>query len=210
VKKSVALAVGTNPALTTVLDTGAPLSANRPEGGRREYLTEDDVNRLIAAARRGSNGDRDAAMILTCYTHGLRVSELINLQWRQIDLDSGRIEVIRLKGSENGVQPLRGIEVRALRKLRRAQPSGSRFVFITKAGGPMTRNTFFKILVRAGAAAGISDVHPHLLRHGTGFRLVNQGLDTLALAAYLGHRSVQNTKRYAKMNATRFDGLWKD
>ena len=74
----------------------------------------------------------------------------------------------------------------------------------------MTRNTFFKILARAGAAAGIGDVHPHLLRHGTGFRLVNQGLDTLALAAYLGHRSVQNTKRYAKMNATRFDGLWKD
>ena len=101
-RKSAALAVGTNPARTTVLDTGAPLSANRPEGGRREYLTEDDVNRLIAAARRGSNGDRDAAMILTCYTHGLRVSELINLQWRQIDLDAGRIEVIRLKGSETG------------------------------------------------------------------------------------------------------------
>jgi len=109
------------------------LSANRPESGRREYLTEDDVNRLIAAARRGSNGDRDAAMILTCYTHGLRVSELINLQWRQIDLDAGRIEVIRLKGSENGVQPLRGIEVRALRKLHRAQPSGSRFVFLKGA-----------------------------------------------------------------------------
>jgi integrase len=156
------------------------------------------------------HGDRDAAMILVCYTHGLRVSELINLQWRQIDLDAGRIEVIRLKGSENGVQPLRGVEIRALRKLRRAQPAGSRFVFMTSRGGPMTRNAFFKILARAGEAAGIGGVHPHLLRHGTGFRLVNQGLDTLSLAAYLGHRQVQNTKRYAKMNATRFDGLWKD
>jgi type 1 fimbriae regulatory protein FimB/type 1 fimbriae regulatory protein FimE len=60
------------------------------------------------------------------------------------------------------------------------------------------------------AASGIEDVHPHLLRHGTGFKLVNQGLDTLSLAAYLGHRNVQNTQKYTKMSSTRFDGLWTD
>ena len=207
-RKSMALAARTNPAPTIVLDNVGPLTDNHP-GLRRTYLTEDEVNRLIAAAKSGANAERDGAMILVCYTHGLRVSELINLQWRQVDLDAGRIEIIRLKGSENGVQPLRGVEIRALRKLRRAQAAGQRFVFTTR-GGPMTRNTFFKLLARAGKAAGIDDVHPHLLRHGTGFRLVNQGLDTLALAAYLGHRQVQNTKRYAKMNAMRFDGLWKD
>ena len=205
-RKSAALVARTNPAPAIVLDNAGPRPDNHP-GLRRTYLTEDEVNRLIGAAKNGANGERDAAMILVCYTHGLRVSELINLQWRQVDLDAGRIEIIRLKGSENGVQPLRGVEIRALRKLRRAQATGQRFVFTTNRGGPMTRNTFFKLLARAGKAAGIDDVHPHLLRHGTGFRLVNQGLDTLALAAYLGHRQVQNTKRYAKMNATRFDGL---
>jgi integrase len=188
--------------------------ADEDPAPRRAYVTEDEVDRLIAAAKtnskRGANGERDATMILVCYTHGLRVSELVHLQWRQLDLDAGRIEVIRLKGSENGIQPLRGVEIRALRKLRITQPAGSRFVFITNRRGPMTRDAFYKLFARVARAAGITDVHPHLLRHGTGFRLVNQGLDTLALAAYLGHRQVQNTKRYAKMNATRFDDLWKD
>jgi len=63
---------------------------------------------------------------------------------------------------------------------------------------------------RSQGRARLADVHPHLLRHGCGFKLVNQGIDTLSLAAYLGHRQVQNTARYAKMNATRFDGLWRD
>ena len=51
---------------------------------------------------------------------------------------------------------------------------------------------------------------PHLLLHACGFELVNQGMDALSLAAYLGHRQVQNTASYAKMNAQRFDGLWRD
>ena len=129
---------------------------------------------------------------------------------RQIDLDAGRLRVIRLKGSDDSVHPLGGREIRALRKLRRGQPVGSRFVFVTSRGGPMTRNGFFKILAKAGQAVGMPDIHPHLLRHGTGFKLVNDGMDTLSLAAYLGHRNVQNTARYAKMDARRFDGLWKD
>ena len=49
-----------------------------------------------------------------------------------------------------------------------------------------------------------------LLRHGCGFKLVNQGTDTRSLAAYLGHRNMQNTARYTKMSAKRFDGLWRD
>jgi len=83
-------------------------------------------------------------------------------------------------------------------------------VFVTSRRGPMTRNGFFKLLAKAAGRAGIADVHPHLLRHATGFRLVNQGIDTLSLAAYLGHANVQNTKRYARMDAARFDGLWRD
>jgi len=74
----------------------------------------------------------------------------------------------------------------------------------------MTRQAFDKRLRASGAKAGIADVHAHLLRHGCGHRLVNTGMDTLSLAAYLGHANVQNTKRYAKMNASRFEGLWQD
>jgi integrase len=185
---------GTKPAPSTVLDT------------KREYLTEDEVERLIRAAE----NQRDRTMILMGYRHGLRVSELIGLQWSQIDLDAGRIRVRRAKGSDDSVQPLGGREVRGLRKLRRTQPVGSRFVFLTRLGGPMTRNAFYKILEKAGRAAGLEGVHPHLLRHGCGFKLVNDGMDTLSLAAYLGHRQLANTRRYTKMSAARFENLWRD
>jgi site-specific recombinase XerD len=118
--------------------------------------------------------------------------------------------VIRAKGSEDGMHPPSGREIRGLRALRRHQAVGTRWVFVTSRGGPMTRNGFFRLLVKAAARAGIPDVHPHALRHGCGFKLVNQGMDTLSLAAYLGHANVQNTKRYARMDAARFDGLWRD
>jgi len=60
------------------------------------------------------------------------------------------------------------------------------------------------------SASWVAVTGRHLLRHGCGYRLVNQGMDTLSLAAYLGHANIQNTARYTKMNATRFDGLWRD
>jgi integrase len=200
-RKSALHVARTEPAPDAEVDTHGP---------RREYVTEDEAERLVKAAAAHEHGSRDALMILMAYRHGLRVSELIGLQWAQADLDAGRLQVRRLKGSDDSVHPLGGREIRALRKLRRSQPVGSRFVFVTSRGGPMTRNGFFKILAKAAGTAGLQDIHPHLLRHGTGFRLVNMGLDTLSLAAYLGHRNVQNTARYAKMDARRFDGLWKD
>ena len=90
------------------------------------------------------------------------------------------------------------------------QPAGVRHVFVSERGAPFTTNGFFKTLSRAAASIGMADVHPHLLRHGTGFKLVNQGVDTRTLAAYLGHRNLANTARYTKMDARRFDGFWQD
>jgi site-specific recombinase XerD len=74
----------------------------------------------------------------------------------------------------------------------------------------MTASGFFKMLTRAADSIGMDGVHPHLLRHGCGFKLVNQGVDTRTLAAYLGHRQIANTARYTKMDARRFDGFWQD
>jgi type 1 fimbriae regulatory protein FimB/type 1 fimbriae regulatory protein FimE len=173
---------------------------------RRQWVTEAEAEAVIKACENG----RDRLMVLMAYRHGLRVSELISLRWRQVDLGGARLQVIRAKGGEDGVHPLSGREIRALRGLRRGQIVGSPWVFVTSHGSPMTRNGFFKLLTKAARRAGTPDVHPHALRHGCGFKLVNQGMDTLSLAAYLGHANVQNTKRYTKMNATRFDGLWRD
>jgi type 1 fimbriae regulatory protein FimB/type 1 fimbriae regulatory protein FimE len=169
---------------------------------KRQYLTDREVEMLCDAARkRGRYGHRDATMILIAYRHGLRVAELVALQWRQVDLEAGRLQIIRRKGSDDSIQPLSGVEIRALRKLRRDQPAGGRHVFLSERGAPMTTNGFFKTLSRAAASIAMADVHPHLLRHGTGFKLVNQGVDTRTLAAYLGHRNLANTARYTRMDA---------
>src|SRR5215472_7989219 len=178
---------------------------------KRQYLTEHEVEQLCdAARRRGRYGQRDATMILMAYRHGLRVSELVALRWDQVDLDAGRLQVLRRKGSDDSMQPLSGIEIRALRKLRRDQPAGLRHLFVSERGAPFTTNGFFKTLSRAAASIGMADVHPHLLRHGPGFTLVNQGVDTRTLAAYLGHRNLANTARYTRMDAKRFDRFWHD
>lgn len=175
----------------------------------REYLTEPEVEKLIKAAGSNRNAARDRAMILVCFRHGLRVSELVNLQWSDMDLDGARLHIRRLKGSISGSHPLDGDEVRALRALRREVPD-SVFVFTAEGGGPISAAGFRKMLARLGAAAGLDElkVHPHALRHATGYALANREMDTRALSEYLGHRNMNNTQRYTALNATRFRGIW--
>ncbi len=87
----------------------------------REYLTEKEVERLMRAARSlGRHGHRDATLILVTYRHGLRVSEAVALRWDVVDLEQGRLHVARLKSGVPAVHSLRGPEIRALRRLRRA------------------------------------------------------------------------------------------
>jgi len=86
----------------------------------REYLTTDEVDQLMKAARNiGRHGHRDATMILLAYRHGLRVSELIALRWDQIDLKQGVIHINRNKNGTPSTHPVRGTELRALRRLQR-------------------------------------------------------------------------------------------
>src|SRR5262249_10421414 len=88
---------------------------------KREHLTETEVARLQAAAKKNRWGDRDATMILVAYRHGLRVSELVDLCWDQIDFATGNLHVRRVKKGTDSTQPIRGDELRALRKLQREQ-----------------------------------------------------------------------------------------
>lgn len=83
-------------------------------------------------------------------------------------------------------------------------------MFVSERGAPFTANGFFKTLSRTAVSIALGDVHPHLLHHACGFKLVNDGVDTRTLAAYLGHRQIANTARYTKMDAKRFDGFWQD
>jgi hypothetical protein len=91
------------------------------------------------------------------------------------------------------VHPMRGDEIRALRRLQREQTPGPH-VFATERGGPMAPKSFHTLIARLGERAKMSfPIHPHMLRHACGYALANAGHDTRALQAWLGHRNIQHT-----------------
>lgn len=180
----------------------------RPRG---EWLTEDEVDAIRkAAAKVGRHGHRDATMILIAYTHALRVSELLSLRWEQLDLKARTIFVKRLKGSQSGTHPLRKAEVAALKKL-----GGDRrgHIFASERGGPLTSSAIHKMIARAGRLATIPfPVHPHMLRHGCGYKLTNDGHDVRAIQVWMGHKNIQHTVHYTHLVPARFERLkfWED
>jgi type 1 fimbriae regulatory protein FimB/type 1 fimbriae regulatory protein FimE len=177
----------------------------------REYLSENEVEGLLAACRDNRYSHRDRTMILLAYRHGLRVSELCNLQWTQVDFEAGTLAVNRVKKGSPATHPLTGKELRALRRLQRETQGKSPFVFVTERGGPMTRNNFQRLVYKVARLAGLEiTVHPHMLRHACGFALANKGTDTRTLQAYLGHKNIQHTVRYTELAPNRFRDLWKD
>lgn len=177
----------------------------------REHLSPKEMDRLINVARQvGRHGYRDATMILMAYRHGLRISELISLRWTQVDLKEGQLHVNRKKNGINSVHPLYGLEIRALRKLK-TEYSETQYVFISERKGPMIDSTFRKMLARAGDKAKLGlPIHPHMLRHSTGFKLANEGRDTRGIQHYLGHKNIQHTVSYTEMAADRFKDFWTD
>ncbi|MBT7951825.1 MAG: tyrosine-type recombinase/integrase [Gammaproteobacteria bacterium] len=177
----------------------------------REYLTEQEVELLMSAARKtGRHGHRDATLILLMYRHGFRVSELVSLRWEQVDLKQGLLHVNRVKNGSPSSHPIRGPEIRALRRLKRDYPD-TPYIYVTERKGPLTTSTVRKLITRAGEKADISfPVHPHMLRHACGFKLANEGHDTRSLQHYLGHKNIQHTVRYTELTSKRFDKFWKD
>jgi site-specific recombinase XerD len=192
-------------------DDPAPTIINSTVARTREYLTGAEVEALMVAARKSSRwGHRDATMVLIAYRHGLRASEVCDLQWHQVELAAGRLHVRRSKRGTPSVHPLQGDELRALRRLQREQPPGPH-VFVSERGAPMAPKSFHALIQRLGERASMPfAIHPHMLRHGCGFALANKGHDTRALQAWLGHRNIQHTVRYTELAADRFRDFWRD
>ncbi len=187
-----------------------PLRVKNSEVRTREYLTADEIERLIVSAKSlGRYGHRDAALILLAYRHGLRVGELVDLKWDQFDFKRGEAHINRMKNGTPAIHPIEGDELRLLRRLKLKYPD-SPFVFTSERGAPLTTSAVRKIVTRAGESAKIGfPVHPHMLRHSCGHYLANRGVDTRSIQAYLGHRSIEHTVRYTELLPDRFKGFWK-
>jgi len=174
---------------------------------RRRYFTEQELGKLIGAARKGRYGQRDATLILIMARHGLRVSEAIDLEWDQIDFTCARLHVRRLKGGIASVHPIQGDELRALREVQRRRTGA--FVFASERGGPMTRSNVSKMIQGAGERAGLPYAHPHMLRHTCGHLLADAGHDTRRLQLWLGHADIKHTAHYSELSAKPFRDFWK-
>lgn len=204
--------------------TDSPTSPPRRRPDRavrpRDYLREDEVERMIQAAERGRHPLRDQAVILLAFRHGLRSAELVDLQWSDIDWRHARLHVRRLKGSLDAVHPLSKREKKLLRDLQKealqraakqGRPLGE-LVFETERSGELSRRLVRHIIAEAGRAAKIPfPVSAHMLRHSCGYHLSEQGADLRVIQAFLGHANVQNTQRYVALSSGRFNGVyWRD
>ena len=183
---------------------------------RREYLTADEVERLLAASKTTSrNPERDYAILLLAYRHGLRVSELCSLKLSDVNLEAGEFHVARLKGSDSGSHPFYNGESAAIRawlveRAKLSPPESCDTLFISERRKPLSRITVWLMINQVARAAGLEhlDVHPHMLRHSCGYALINKGVDVRTIQGYLGHRSISSTVRYTKLDSKRFAKLF--
>ncbi len=187
--------------------TVTPLRRPNAELRPRKHLTEREVDKLIEAAKGNRWGQRDATMILIAFRHGLRASEVCGLQWSDVEFESATLHLRRAKAGAASTHPLLGDELRALRALKREAKSP--FIFVSERGAPFSTAGFAKLIERVGIDAKLLfPIHPHMLRRACGYALANRGTDSRTLQAYLGHRSIQSTVRYAELAPGRFKNLW--
>ena len=176
----------------------------------RNYLLPKELDPLLECALdAGRHGHRNYALILLCYRHGLRLAELSNLRWRTVDFKRRSLRVSRTRNGIDSVHPLHGIELQALRRLKKDYPK-SPYLFVTGRGTKLGERTASKIIAEAGLKAGIEfRVNARMLRRGCGYALANAGHNVVALQHYLGHQNIRHTLLYMELPSNPFKDFWK-
>jgi site-specific recombinase XerD len=182
----------------------------------REYLTADEMDKLLNAARSASrNPIRDYCALLLMFRHGLRVSELCSIKLSDIDVKHKTFHVDRRKDGDSGPHELYNGESQALRawlveRAKMEPPADCNTLFISERRKPLSRITVWHMIGEIAKAAGLAhlSIHPHMLRHTTGYALVNKGTDIRIIQGYLGHKAISSTVRYTKLDSRRFAKLF--
>lgn len=179
-------------------------------------ISIEDVKRLLEASYADTLSkpvaNRDYVMFELLYSSGLRVSELISLRLEDISFDAGFLRVIG-KGSKERIVPL---HMRALERLKRfislerpeiLRKRNSSYLFITRRGGPMTRQRFWQTMKKLGKRTGL-DISPHTMRHSFATHLLEGGADLRSLQKLLGHADISTTQIYTKVTTDRLKQVY--
>ena len=179
-------------------------------------LTQPEVLKVLKAAADNPTGGRvrllwatrDHAMILMAFRHGMRASEVCNLELKDLDLRNNEVVIRRLKGSLKTTQPIADVpgqpllsERRVLRDwLKERGQHPSKYLFVSQKSGKVNRSTFYRIFSDAAERAGLpaDKRHPHCLKHALGYALVDANVNLSVIKQALGHRSIQSTSRYTE------------
>ena len=169
-------------------------------------LSQEETACLLDQPDESKSGLRDRAMLEIAYSTGMRVSEVCGLRFEALDLES-RLVRIRGKGGKERIIPVGSHALRALERYARdSRPefladSPTPYIFLNYRGGRLSRISFWKILKKYAAMAGLpADVTPHTLRHSFATHLVEGGADLRAVQELLGHSSIATTQIYTRLD----------
>ena len=177
-----------------------------------KVLSVQEVERLLDEPNLGTlDGYRDKTMLELLYATGMRVSELVNVPVKNVDMKMQYV-IVMGKGSKERMLPLGRTVLHYLEhylsvvrpQLLHGKPDAAAELFVTGWGGPMTRERFYEIIVAYGKSAGISKrVTPHMLRHSFATHLLNNGTDLRIVQELLGHADISTTQIYTHLDVER-------
>ena len=177
-----------------------------------KVLSVQEVERLLDEPNLGTlDGYRDKTMLELLYATGMRVSELVNVPVKNVDMKMQYV-IVMGKGSKERMLPLGRTALHYLEhylsvvrpQLLHGKPDAAAELFVTGWGGPMTRERFYEIIVAYGKSAGISKrVTPHVLRHSFATHLLNNGTDLRIVQELLGHADISTTQIYTHLDVER-------
>lgn len=183
-----------------------------------EVLSYQEVEALLAAphgTRRGEQEIRDRAILEVMYATGMRVSEVVNLRTDNVNLEIGFLRCIG-KGNKERVIPLGKKAVACVNRYlasSRQRILGARqseYLFVSRMGKKISRQTFWKLIKKYASRAGIrKNIKPHLLRHSFATHLIERGADLRSVQEMLGHSDISTTQIYTHINKDRLKSVHK-
>lgn len=181
-----------------------------------DALSLNEVEALLAQPNaRDTQGLRDKAILEVFYATGMRVSEVVNLRTDNLNLEVGFLRCIG-KGNKERVIPLGRKAIESVKKyLQDSRPrllhkKESEFLFVSRLGKSISRQSLWKLIRHYAAGAGIKKpMRPHILRHSFATHLLERGADLRSVQELLGHANISTTQIYTHINKDRLKSIHK-